>query len=118
MHFRRQRKSANDVSLSDALENDEGESGLSIQDVLYEEEDLLDRLSLKEDSRRLYACVDTVLNAREKEIITLRYGLDNRQPLPQREVAEKLHISRSYVSRLEKKALEKLRTAMESGANI
>lgn len=117
MYFRRQRKAANDVSLSDALENDEGESGLSIQDVLYEEEDLLDQLSLKEDSRRLHACIDAVLNTREKEIITLRYGLNHQPPLPQREVAEQLHISRSYVSRLEKKALEKLRTGMEAGSS-
>ena len=116
MHFRRQRKTANDVSLSDALENDEGDSGLSIQDVLYEEDDLLDRLSLKEDSRRLRACVDAMLNEREKEIVTLRYGLDRKAPLPQREVAERLHISRSYVSRLEKKALEKLRAGMDKNA--
>lgn len=117
MYFRRQRKTANDVSLSDALENDEGDSGLSIQDVLYEEDDLLDRLSLKEDSRRLRACVEAVLNEREKEIITLRYGLNNKPPLPQREVAQQLHISRSYVSRLEKKALEKLRAGMEYTAS-
>lgn len=117
MHFRRQRKTANDVSLSDALENDEGDSGLSIQDVLYEEDDLLDRLSLREDSRRLHACVDSALDAREKEIITLRYGLDRKPPLPQREVAEQLHISRSYVSRLEKKALEKLRAEMEKSSS-
>lgn len=115
MYFRSQRKSAGDVSLSDALESDDGESGLSIQDVLYEEEDLLERLSLREDSRRLRACVDAVLNEREKEIISLRYGLDRHPPLPQREVAAKLNISRSYVSRLEKKALEKLRAEMERG---
>ena len=117
MYFRSQRKSAGDVSLSDALESDDGEPGLSIQDVLYEEEDLLDRISLREDSRRLRACVERVLNEREKEIITLRYGLEHRPPLPQREVAAMLNISRSYVSRLEKKALEKLRAEMEKGAS-
>lgn len=117
MYFRSQRKSAGDVSLSDALEGDEGEAGLSIQDVLYEEDDLLERISLREDSRRLRACVDRTLNEREKEIITLRYGLEHQPPLPQREVAAKLKISRSYVSRLEKKALEKLRSEMEKGGN-
>ena len=117
MYFRRQRKTANDVSLSDTLETDEGDSGLSIQDVLYEEDDLLDRIAVKEDSRRLRVCVDTVLNAREKEIVTLRYGLDRRPPLPQRQVAEQLRISRSYVSRLEKKALEKLRAEMEKNTS-
>lgn len=115
MYFRSQRKSAGDVSLSDALESDDGEPGLSIQDVLYEEEDLLERISLREDSRRLRACVERALNEREREIIKLRYGLDQCPPLPQREVAAMLNISRSYVSRLEKKALEKLRAEMEKG---
>lgn len=117
MYFRSQRKSAGDISLSDAMESDDGEPGLSIQDVLYEEEDLLERISLREDSRRLHACVERVLNAREKEIIILRYGLEHRPPLPQREVAAMLNISRSYVSRLEKKALEKLRAEMEKGGS-
>lgn len=114
MYFRSQRKSAGDVSLSDALDND-GEGGLSIQDVLYEEDDILERLALKEDSRRLRRLVNTELDQREREIVSLRYGLDGRPALPQREVAAKLGISRSYVSRLEKKALEKLRKSMEEG---
>ena len=115
MYFRSQRKSAGDVSLSDALDND-GEGGLSIQDVLYEEDDTLERLALREDSLRLRGFVETALDAREREIITLRYGLGDRTPLPQRTVAQKLGISRSYVSRLEKRALEKLRQSMESEA--
>ena len=114
MFFRSQRKSAGDVSLSDALDSD-GEGGLSIQDVLYEEEDILERLALREDSRRLRRLVSGELDRREREIITLRYGLGGDAPLPQREVASRLGISRSYVSRLEKKALEKLRKKMEEG---
>ncbi len=114
MFFRSQRKSAGDVSLSDALDSD-GEGGLSIQDVLYEEDDILERLALREDSRRLRRFVSGALDRREREIITLRYGLGGDAPLPQREVATKLGISRSYVSRLEKKALEKLRKKMEEG---
>ncbi len=114
MYFRSQRKSAGDVSLSDALDND-GEGGLSIQDVLYEEDDILERLALKEDSRRLRRLVSTELDRREQEIVSLRYGLDGKSALPQREVAARLGISRSYVSRLEKKALEKLRKGMENG---
>ena len=112
MYFRSQRKSAGDVSLSDALDND-GEGGLSIQDVLYEEDDTLERLAMREDSLRLRGFVETVLDAREREIVTLRYGLGDRTPLPQRTVAQRLGISRSYVSRLEKRALEKLRRSME-----
>ena len=114
MYFRSQRKSAGDISLSEALDND-GEGGLSMQDVLYEEEDILERLAMKEDSRRLRQLVGTALDGREREIIELRYGLGGLPPLPQREVAGKLGISRSYVSRLEKKALEKLRKRMEEG---
>ena len=114
MFFRSQRKSAGDVSLSDALDSD-GEGGLSIQDVLYEEDDILERLALREDSRRLRRFVSGELDRREREIITLRYGLGGDAPLPQREVAARLGISRSYVSRLEKKALEKLRKKMEEG---
>ena len=114
MYFRSQRKSAGDISLSEALDND-GEGGLSMQDVLYEEEDILERLAMKEDSRRLRQLVGTALDEREREIIELRYGLSGLPPLPQREVAGKLGISRSYVSRLEKKALEKLRKKMEEG---
>ena len=112
MYFRSQRKSAGDVSLSDALDND-GEGGLSLQDVLYEEDDTLERLALREDSLRLRGFVETALDPREREIVTLRYGLGNRTPLPQRTVAQRLGISRSYVSRLEKRALEKLRRSME-----
>ncbi len=114
MYFRSQRKSAGDISLSEALDND-GEGGLSMQDVLYEEEDILERLAMKEDSRRLRQLVGTALDEREREIIELRYGLGGLPPLPQREVAGKLGISRSYVSRLEKKALEKLRKKLEEG---
>ena len=115
MFFRSQRKSAGDVSLSDALDSD-GEGGLSILDVLYEEDDILERLALREDSLRLRRFVSSELDRREREIITLRYGLGGDAPLPQREVAAKLGISRSYVSRLEKKALEKLRKKLEAGS--
>ncbi len=111
MYFRSLRKSAGDVSLSEALDSD-GEGGLSIQDVLYEEDDILERLSLREDGLRLRSCVESALSPREKELICLRYGLDGKPPLPQREVAARMNISRSYVSRLEKKALEKLRASM------
>ncbi len=114
MYFRSQRKTAGDVSLSDALDSD-GEGGLSLQDILYEEDDILERLALKEDSRRLRQYVITELDRREREIVTLRYGLGGGSALPQREVAAKLGISRSYVSRLEKKALDKLRNRMEGG---
>jgi RNA polymerase sporulation-specific sigma factor len=96
------------------LYNDE-EGGLSIQDVLYEEDVILERLALKEYIQRLRRLVGTLLDRREREIVSLRYGLGGRPALPQREVAARLGISRSYVSRLEKRALEKLRQGMETG---
>ncbi len=96
MYFRSQRKSAGDVSLSETLDGD-GDGELSIQDVLYEEDDILERITCTEDGRRLRCYVDTELNPREREIVYLRYGLDQSPPLPQREVAVRLGISRSYV---------------------
>ena len=73
----------------------------------------MERLALKEDSRRLRRLIGTALDDREREIVSLRYGLGGCPALPQREVAARLGISRSYVSRLEKRALEKLRRSME-----
>lgn len=112
MYFRSQRKSAGDISLSDVIENG-SDGGLSVMDVLASDEDLFEQAHIRSETRRLLGLLDGTLTPREKEIITLRYGLLNQKPLPQREVAVKLGISRSYVSRLETKALEKLRDAME-----
>lgn len=115
MYFRSQRKSAGDVSLSDLIETGQ-EGGLSIMDVLSTEEDLFEQAHIHGEIQRLMSIYQQTLTPREKEIIAWRYGLMSRTPLPQRQVAEKLGISRSYVSRLEKKALEKLRSAMDMEA--
>lgn len=113
MHFRALKKSAGDVSLSETLDQyGEGE-GLYLMDVLAQEDDMAERIGGKEMCRTLRELVQTKLDEREAQIINLRYGLDKRAPLTQRETAERCGISRSYVSRLEKKALEKLRTALE-----
>ena len=113
MYFRAQRKSAGDVSLSELLEAGDGGS-LSLMDVLSSEEDLLQMAHVHSETKRLGALLESVLEPRERELIRWRYGLGGRPRLPQREVAEKLGVSRSYVSRLEKRALEKLRAAMEN----
>lgn len=114
MHFRAMRKSAQDVSLSDALEADgDGSGGLSLMDTLAVPDDMLDELEQSEQRQLLRAAVDSELDAREKTVITMRYGLDGAPPQPQRTVAEKLGISRSYISRIEKKALEKLKVCIE-----
>jgi len=117
MYFRSQKKRAGDLSLSDELEGD-GEGGVSLQDMLAEEEDLAGRLGDEEIAAQLRRCVATALTDREARIIRLRYGLDGAAPLTQRETARRCQISRSYVSRIEKHALEKLREALGEEARI
>ena len=113
MHFRSQRKSAQDVSLSDYIETGTDGAALSLMDVVAEEGDLLEQVSTRESVVRLRAAVDACLTPRERRVIVLRYGLEGNTPHRQREVADITGISRSYVSRIEKRALEKLRTALE-----
>ena len=111
MYFRSRRRAAGDVSLSDALEADE-EGGLSIMDVLAQEDDLAERVGSAELCRAVGGLVDAVLTEREAKVIRLRYGLGGGKEHTQKETAQLCHISRSYVSRIEKKALEKLRVAL------
>ncbi len=113
MHFRSQKKSSQDVSLSDYIESDGEGTALSLMDVVAQEEDLLETVSNREAVRALIQAVGSCLTAQEQLVIRLRYGLGGAEPLRQREVAEKTGISRSYVSRIEKRALEKLRKALE-----
>ena len=113
MHFRAQRKSAGDVSLSEALDTEDEDGNLSFLDVVAQEDDLAELIGSRELCRKLRRCVETELTEREARIVTLRYGLGGGKPLTQRETAQKCGISRSYVSRIEKKALEKLRAALE-----
>lgn len=117
MHFRGQKKTAGDVSLSDALDVDGDGDSLSVMDVVAQEDDMAERIGGEEICLSLRRCVEAVLSEREAKIIRLRYGLDGKRALTQRETAEKCGISRSYVSRIEKKALEKLREALGEEAN-
>ena len=113
MHFRSQRKSASDVSLSDYIETGKDGTALSLMEVVCQDDDMFARISSREDVRLLRQYMGEVLDDREQKVLTLRYGLDGKEPLPQREVAQQCNISRSYISRIEKKALEKLRSAFE-----
>ena len=115
MYFRSRKKTAGDVSLSEALDADGEGNGLQLMDVVATEEDLADQIGSRELCRSLRENLDRCLDEREARIIRLRYGLDGGKPLTQLEAAQKCGISRSYVSRLEKRALEKLRRALESG---
>ena len=113
MHFRAQRKSSQDVSLSDYIETGADGAALSLMDVVSDDEDLLERVSNREQLRRLCLAVDRELTPQERQVVVARYGLGGGAPLRQREVAALTGISRSYVSRIEKRALEKLRGALE-----
>ena len=108
MHFRAQKKSSQDVSLSDYIETGSDGAALSLMDVVAEEEDLLETVSTRERIAHVRRAVEECLDDREKQVITLRYGLNGCDPQRQREVAKILDISRSYVSRIEKRALQKL----------
>ncbi len=111
MYFRAQRKSAQDVSLSDDIDAGRDNSALSFMDVLCDDADLTEELSTQEQYAQMFRYLQTSLTPRERKVLVLRYGLGGRPALPQREVAAQCGISRSYVSRIEKRALEKLRAA-------
>lgn len=112
MYFRSTRKNAAEALLSDALDTDGDGNSLSLLDILSEDEDMDARLQSDEMCQALRRCIGEVLDAREREIIRLRYAIGGGEPLTQRETAQRCGISRSYVSRIEKKAIEKLRAAL------
>ena len=113
MHFRSQKKSSQDVSLSDYIETGSDGTALELMDVVSDDTDLLERVSGREALKKLCAAVDRVLTRQERQVIVARYGLGGGTPMRQREVAQLTGISRSYVFRIEKRALEKLRAELE-----
>ena len=113
MHFRAQKKSSQDVSLSDYIETSGDGTPLALMDVVSDQEDLLERVSNRELLQKLCKAVDTELTEQERQVVLLRYGLGTGEPKRQREVATITGISRSYVSRIEKKALQKLKAVLE-----
>ena len=112
MHFRSQRKCSGDVSLSDYIETEADGSALELMDVVSDDTDLTEQVSNRELIRKLCKAIDQVLTEQEKQVICLRYGLGGSESHRQRQVAAITGISRSYVSRIEKRALEKLRSAL------
>lgn len=108
MYFRSQRKTAQDVSLSELIETGKDGNTLSLMEVVSSDEDLFDDLSTREMCGKLRKAMERCLTAREMEVVTMRYGLGGCKPKTQREIAAQCGISRSYVSRIEKKALQKL----------
>lgn len=113
MYFRGAKKTAQDVYISDPIDTDKDGNTLTLIDVLADKTNIEEDLDNKIKLEQLRAYLEDTLQPRELEIIVLRYGLKNGRELTQREVAKKLGISRSYVSRIEKKALEKLRARFD-----
>jgi len=106
MFFRSKKKRNAEVSINDTIDVDKDGNPLTYLDIISTEETIEKDLDFKEYTEKIMELVDTVLPPREKQIIILRYGLKGYSPRTQREVAKYLGISRSYVSRIEKKALE------------
>ena len=113
MHFRSMRKCAQDVSLSDSIETGSDGAALSLMDVVGEDGDLLEQVCNQEAVMRLRQAVRDCLTEQERQVVELRYGLTGNPPKRQREVAQITGISRSYISRIEKRALQKLKVALE-----
>lgn len=114
MYFRSLKKNAQDIFISDPIDVDSEGNALSIIDIIADEHDISEDIELKLRSEKLYKYIKESLTPRERLIVKLRYGLCSTVPLTQREVASRMKISRSYVSRIEKKALQKLKNRFET----
>lgn len=108
MHFRSRKKLSYEVSISETIDTDKDGAPLTYSDIISVDDTIAEDLDRKLQSRRAMEIVHRLLEPREREILTLRYGLNGQKPITQRETAEYLKISRSYVSRIEKAALEKI----------
>ena len=109
MHFRSQKKLSAEVSMNETIDVDRDGNPLTYTDVISSEEDLPEEVMRSVEADRAMTLVRTRLDPRERQVITLRFGLNGAPALTQREIAQKLGISRSYVSRIEKAALDKLK---------
>lgn len=113
MHFRAIKKQGNDVFLNDTIEIDKDGNPLTIEDIISDPHDLAEDLETKTRWEQVKEYIENMDDEREREVIILRYGLNNKKPLTQREVANRLNISRSYVSRIEKKILNDIKKNIE-----
>ncbi len=113
MFFRNSKKNSQDVSINEPIDTDKDGNTLTLMDVMSTADNIADSIDLKIKSEKVKEYISQVLTPREQTIIELRYGLNGKRPLTQREIASKLKISRSYVSRIEKKALNSLKNKFE-----
>ncbi len=112
MSFRAQKKHSSEISINETIDVDRDGNPLSYMDVISSDEDIAEEVDRQILTSKALSCIKTALSLRERQIIIMRYGLFGTEELTQREIAEKLGISRSYVSRIEKSALEKLKSAL------
>ncbi|MEE0980593.1 MAG: RNA polymerase sporulation sigma factor SigK [Acutalibacteraceae bacterium] len=113
MYFRAQKKTAQDVSVNEPIDTDSEGNPLTLMDIIATEDEIIDDIYKMTMIKKLRGEIKKIDNPRERTIIILRYGLDGNKPLTQLEVSERLNISRSYVSRIEKKVLTRLKKALE-----
>ena len=118
MHFRSSKKTAQDVSLNETIDTDKDGNPLTLMDIMAVDDNILDELDKKLNSRKLGQFIREELTERERQIIIMRYGLGNREPMTQKTVAKVMNISRSYVSRIETKAPKKLKKRYDTSSNL
>lgn len=115
MYLRSKKKTSKEISLYEPIGTDREGNEIKLYDIIEaEDEDVPEKIYLKENIQKLYERVENELSDREKLVLKLRYGLYNGEEYTQREIAQQLSISRSYVSRIEKSAVEKLRSSFNS----
>ena len=113
MHFRTLKKNANEVSMNEPIDVDSEGNPLTFSDIIYDEKSVFDDVDLKMKTEKLYEYIEQIKDQRKKKILIMRYGLYDTKPYTQREIAKELGISRSYVSRIETKAIDELRDLFE-----
>lgn len=115
MMFRNNKKTQQEISLSESVDSDKDGNNLVLMDVIAVDDDIVERIDTKFKSEKLQQYINEELDEREKTVIELRYGLNGHKEKTQREIATMLNISRSYISRIETKALKKLRQRYDKG---
>lgn len=118
MYFRSIKKTNNDISLNEAIDTDKDGNPLTLIDILSTDDNILDSINDKLNLGKLKDYINSELNDKEKRVIISRYGLDGNKPKTQREIAAKMGVSRSYISRIETKALSVLRKKYERSSNL
>ena len=113
MHFRNNKKSANDLYLNDYIETDNNGNTVSLLDTIPDESNIEEETERKLKETKMLKLIKEMPNGRDKKILIMRYGLNNKPAMTQQQVADELKISRSYVSRIEKKLLNELRKKIE-----